>query len=168
MLFGDPAQFAVEADFTGREGEWRFGRFRLLVHGAEYGDFGDTVDLASSCQWGRTFLEHSKERTRSDLDQRSASAVYDELVGRFMNGRGDGDPFDRDTFLFDDIGDSSLRDKTTVLVVRRADGHDRVILRDLSSEQVQEVIVPPWTCDRVVRAFCDWIDALVGSPGPST
>lgn len=162
VVFGDPAELAIEAKFTGWEGKWCLGSFRLFVGGSEYGDFSDTVDLAAGSRWGRVFLEHSRDRMRPDLDQKSASEVYEEVFGRFMEGRGEGLRFDRDTFLFDDIGDSSLRDTTCVLVVRRADGHERVILRDLATARTEEVIVGPWTCDRAVRAFCSWVDSLDG------
>src|SRR5690606_6547091 len=98
-----------------------------------------------------------------DLDGHSAAAVYELLLGRFMkpaaaagNGR-----MDRDPFLLDDVGEASLRDRVSVLVVRRSDGCDRVIVRELKQGSVFEEVVPALVVDDTVSGFCDWVLQLL-------
>lgn len=161
MMFGNVASFAVESELDSAEGKWLFGRFRLWIAGKPVGDFEETCDLAASARWGRQFLRATFRRTRPDLDERRAEDVYVQLYERFLGGGAAQahELWDRDPFLLDEIGESALRDLVTVLVVRRSDGGDRVLVRDHEEEILQEYFITAGTVDRVLDAYCSWIES---------
>lgn len=163
IIFGDSGVFAIEAAFAVAAGTWRYGRFRFWVHGRPVGNFDDnTVDLASSARWGRTFLAASARRLRADLDVASAEETYDLLHGRFVDGGG-ADPtesFDSEPYLLDHVGESSVRDRETVLIVRRSDDRERLLVRDHRNDSLVDYDLPPGVCDKVIASYCDWAETL--------
>jgi hypothetical protein len=161
-IFGQQASFAIEAEFTGAEDKWRFGHLRFWIGGSPIGDFDETSDLAGSARWGRQFLSASARRSRGDLDDSPGDAVYYQLYGRFFErgGSAPGESFDRDPFVLDEVGESSLRDKVTILVVRRGGGRDRVLLRDYQRDGFEEHDIPRGICDEAIDSYCTWVEGL--------
>lgn len=164
MLFGERSVFAIEAEPEGKVGSMYFGRLLFWFHGEPVGDFQDTSDLAGSARWGRRFLSATFKRTRADLDSVAPTELYHTLYGRFFErgGSAPSEPFDRDPFVLDEVGESSLRDRASLLVVRRGDEHDRLILRDHKTGKVQEAILAPEVCDRIIDAYCSWVEKRFG------
>ncbi|MEZ4315091.1 MAG: Imm42 family immunity protein [Polyangiaceae bacterium] len=161
MLFGRKTEFAIEAELEVVDGTWYHGRLRFWIAGEPVGDFEDTSDLAGSARWARQFLAASGQRTRADLDKEGAGEVYRSLYGRFFV-RGGSEPheaFNRDPFVLDDVGESSLRDRFSVLAVRRADGSDRMLVRDHAKDTTTETTLPPGSCDGVIGSYCSWVEA---------
>jgi hypothetical protein len=161
MIFGKQSNFAVEAETLRQSGKWLFGHLRFWVAGNAIGDFEDTSDLAGSARWGRRFLAASRRRTRPALDGRDASDVYAFLFGRFFERGGSEpeEPFDRDPHVLDDIGESSVRDRVTLLAVRRGDGQDRIIVHDHRTGTTSETAVPATMCDTTIDGYCAWVEA---------
>jgi len=160
MLWGDPPGFAVEAELTAVQGKWRLGRFRFWIGEVPVGDFEDTVDLAAGARWGRCFLLSSSKRTRPDLEPLRPEQVFHELFGRYFAPGAPIEPLERDPYLLDDVGESSLRDRATVLVFRQRDGFDRLIARSWVTGTTQQIIVEPGHVDDVIRRFCEWVESL--------
>ena len=173
MLFGNPESLAVEAEFGELHGKWTYGRLRFWADGSAFGDFEDTTDLATSARWGRVFLKASKQRTRPDLDALDAHSVFELLYGRFVQPIGTPlskpwhGSWDRDPYVLDDFGESSLRDKFALVVVRHSDGSDRILVYDFRHERLSEMRLPDGECDRTVESFCEWAENLRGTPARS-
>jgi hypothetical protein len=177
MKFGNTSEFAIEADLIGIHSKWIYGHLRFHVAGKPIGDFEDSSDLATSARWGRDFLRASPRRTRSDLDEVSTTAVFDLLYGRYVvSVRSDTgaagaalhapatEAWDRDPYLLDEIGESALRDKYAVVVVRRRDGVDRMIVRDYDGDDLFECLVTAGCVDAVVNEYCMWVERLGQEP----
>jgi hypothetical protein len=177
MKFGNISEFAIEADLIGIHSKWIYGHLRFYVAGKPIGDFEDSSDLATSARWGRDFLRASPRRTRSDLDEVSTSAVFDLLYGRYVvSMRADPgaaqppqhapatEAWDRDPYLLDEVGESALRDKHALVVVRRRDGADRVIVRDYDGDGLFESLVTAGCVDTVVGEYCTWVERLAQGP----
>jgi hypothetical protein len=172
MLFGSTDTFAVEAEFLEIHGKWIYGRLRFWFEGIPLGDFEDTSDLASSARWGRVFLSASPRRTRPDLDSMPAEQVFDVLYGRFVvpvhsephartSGHAERDlVWDRDPYLLDDVGESALRDKVAVVVVRKADGSDRILANDYQEGRLHGFHLAQGVCDHVINSYCTWVESL--------
>src|SRR4051812_9772628 len=133
MLAGHRNSFAIEAELIEIYGKWIYGKLRFWVAGASIGDFDDTSDLATSARWGRVFLAASPGRPRPARDGVAGPDVYEVLCGEFVvdstprpeapaRGGRAGSVWDREPYLLDDVGESSLRDKYAILVVRCSDG----------------------------------------------
>jgi len=164
MIFGDKTTFAIEAVLEGIDDRWFFGHLRFWVDGVAIGDFDDSSDLAGSARWGRHFLAASARRTRSDLDSTTEKEVYRILYGRFVDD-GDADPaehMDPDPFLLDDVGESALRDRASVLALRTRDGWDRIIVHDLKSGRTFQKVITPGFCNDVTQ-YCGWVESLGGA-----
>jgi hypothetical protein len=161
MIFGQTSQVAIEAEALRTTGKWLYGHLRFWVGGQALGDFEDSSDLAGSARWGRRFLASSARRTRSDLDGEDVAIVYYKLFGRFFErgATGSEETFDRDPYVLDDVGESSLRDRISVLTVRRSDGRDRIVVHDHRASRTWEVLAPSGTCDEVVATYCSWVEA---------
>ena len=162
MLFGDSSRFSIEANALRASGKWMYGNLRFWVGGNALGNFDDSADLAGSARWGRRFLAASARRTRPDLDPLPVEAVYRELFGRFFErgGSRSGEMFDRDPYVLDEVGESSLRDRVSVLAVRRADGQDRIIVRDHREAATWEHLAYAGYCDEVLAEYCSWVETL--------
>lgn len=173
MVFGSTATFAIEPELVEIFGKWTYGRLRFWIGGVPSGDFEDTSDLAASARWGRVFLTASPRRTRPDLDAMPAEQVFELLYGRFVtpvhseprarpSGLLDRDLFvwDRDAHLLDDVGESAVRDKVAIIVVRKADGSDRILAKTFESGSLTETFVPERLCDTVVASYCSWVEGL--------
>lgn len=171
MMFGERARFAVEAECRDVDGRWVFGGLRFWVAGLAVGDWDDSSELRASARWGRTFLRASPRRTRIDLDDVAASVVYERLYGRFVVPANAPCPrvlagvWDRDPFVFDEVGESSTRDECALVVVRRGDGADRFLVKWFEEGRLLEVILSEGECDRVVDAYCSWVEGLRGGAG---
>ena len=161
MIIGKVSDFAIEAEAIRAQGKWFYGHLRFWVAGKDLGDFADTSDLAGSARWGRRFLAASARRTRPDLDAQETGTIYRLLFARFFERGGscDGETFDRDPYVIDDVGESSLRDRVSMLVVRRKDGCDRVIVHEYHSPKTWEVVLPLGLVDDVMERYCSWVDA---------
>lgn len=166
MLFGDKAGFGIEAEFREVYGKWTYGRLRFWIKGSAIGDFDDTSDLATSARWGRTFLGASHLRTRVDLDHSAPSDVFELLYGQFVEPVNTASPkpwpghWNGEPYLLDEVGESALRDKFAIVVVRRGDGSDRLLVSCFAEEDISEIIVPAGECDLVVDAYCSWVESL--------
>ena len=134
------------------------------------GNFDDSADLAGGARYGRRFLAASARRTRPDLDDLTAADVYDIRCGQYIVAiRGPdtrklkaprGAVWDRDPYLLEEVGGSSLRDKYAVVAARRADGYDRLIVKAFKTDAVTEVLLAPGECDAAVASYCDWVESL--------
>ena len=170
MNFGYPSSFALEAVLLEIYGTWTYGHVRFWVGGAPIGNFNDSADLAGGARWGRDFLAASARRTRPDLDDRTAADVYEILYGQYIVSIRGPDTrrlkappdavWDRDPYLLDEVGESSLRDKYAVVVARRADSYDRLIVKAFKTDAVSEVLLAPGECDATVASYCDWVESL--------
>lgn len=174
MQFGRSDQFSIETSLMEIHGKWIYGHLRLHLGGISVGDFDDTSDLATSARWARVFLQASPRRTRPDLDHASVAQVFERLYGRFVVPIGDvgelrarrpgaspvTEPWDRDPYLLDNLGESALRDKFAVLVVRRLDAVDRVIVQRYSDDHLFEVLVDEGLVDAAVKDYCNWVEGL--------
>jgi Immunity protein 42 len=167
MIFGNFEKFALEAEILKDSGTWTYGKLRFWINGISIGDFEDCSDLASSARWCRTFLDASPRRIRNDLDNAPAADVYELLYGRFVQSVSVFDAvsskpwqgeWDRDPYVLDDVGESSLRDKFTILVIRKGDGLDRIIVYSCVEKYVFETILPQGDCDLFLAEYCIWIE----------
>lgn len=171
LQFGTYNRFSIEAEPLGIHDKWSFGRLRFWVGGVPIGDFNDTSDLASSARWGRRFLAASSRRARADLDRQSPAEVYERLYGRFVESvdartrKPWPGPWERDPHVLDEVGESSLRDRFAVLVVRRADGFDRILVNDFHEKRLSETCAPEGDCDHTIEAYCAWVEGLCGRNG---
>ncbi len=175
-VLGDKSRFAIEAELAAIEGKWYFGHLRFWAGTQPFGDYDDTTDLATSVRYAKTFLAASARRARPDLDSLPPDKIFWLLYGRFVDsvppplspredrviadvlqGWGDIAPF-----LLDDVGESSLRDKWSVLVVRGQDGSDRIIIYDWKIGTSAEFVVGPGICDQVLTRYCEWLEASAG------
>ncbi len=174
MLFGSSSNFAIEAQFVEVYGKWTYGRLRFWVNGVALGDFDDTADLATSARWGRTFLTASPRRTRAELDHIPSQDVYELLYGRFVEpvnsetSKPWPGPWNRDPYVLDEVGESSLKDKVAIVVVRKGDGSDRVLVNRFDEHQVFETCVPEGHCDCVFESYCTWVEGLRTPERPGT
>lgn len=166
MLFGSHDSFGIEAELGEVYGKWTYGRLRFWVGGVSIGDFDDTADLATSARWGRAFLAASPRRTRAELDGAPADELYELLYGRFVqpvdseSPRPWPGPWDREPYVLDEVGESSLRDKAAIVVVPRGDGSDRVLVSNFDDPKVMESNIPEGHCDRVIGSYCTWVENL--------
>jgi hypothetical protein len=166
MIFGMLATFAIEAELREVSGKWTFGRLRFWIGGLPIGDFEETCDLATSARWGRTFLGASHRRSRTDLDKKPPAEVYENLQGRFLQPVGaealnaDPEKWDREPYCLDEIGESSTRDVFSIVVARRGDGTDRVIVQSHDEATTSEALVPPGVCDAAIESYCAWVEGL--------
>jgi Immunity protein 42 len=181
MIFGRPSEFAIEAVVLDYESKWIFGNFRFYVSNLMIGLFEESSDLAASARWGRTFLAAATRRKRTDLDSLSAKDVFYRLYGRYIveasmsiseqsdqsNDDWDGEPYvwDRDPYLLDSIGESALRDRNGLIVVKRADGCDRVIANSFRDGSLFEYVIHDGVVDHVVDSYCTWVETLPGGGG---
>lgn len=172
MIAGHPESFGIEAELLEIHGKWTYGRLRFWVGGVEVGDFDNTSDLATSARWGRTFLAASSSRTRPDLDRMSPEDVYQLLYGRFIRevrrvgaapAASPAEIWDRDPYLLDDVGESAVRDHVAILVVRRGDDQDRIIVRSFARRETSEVVLPAGACDATIETYCAWAEGLSAS-----
>lgn len=160
MRWGDPESFAIEAEETGSQGKWRFGRLQIFAGGQAYGDLDDAVDLGSAARWGRVFLGASGRRTRADFEGLGAEEAYRALYGRHFEPGAPAVPIERDPYLLDDVGDASIRDRVSMVVYRGGDGADRVLIRDHATGETREAIAPAGRVDEAIEGFCDWVESL--------
>jgi hypothetical protein len=166
MIFGDRRIFAIEAIFLEIYGKWTYGRLRFWFNELPIGDFDDTADLAGSARWGRTFLTASSRRTRIDLEDMLSPDLFESLYGRFvelvitLNPKPLPGYWDQDPYVLDEVGESSLRDKYSVIVVRRGDGSDRMLIMCYREERLLERMLPAGFCDDVVASYCSWAEDL--------
>jgi len=166
MLFGSSDNFAIEAESLEVYGKWTYGKLRFWVNGIPIGDFDDTSDLAASARWGRTFLMASPRRTRAELDHMTAQEVYELLYGRFvepvhtLSPKSWPGPWDREPYVLDEVGESAVRDKFAVVVVRKGDGSDRVLVDCFDEKRLLETIVPPGSCNLAIESYCAWVEQL--------
>jgi hypothetical protein len=160
MLFGTREKFGIEAQYLETNGSFQYARLQVWVGGAPIGDWDDTSDLAASARRGRRFLKESTRRTRPDLDQLQASQVLHLLYGQYIGAEDWPDNWDTGPYMLNEIGDSSVRDKAVVLVVRRGNGWDRLILKTYRDESLKEIGLEPGVCDEVISAYCSWVETL--------
>ena len=167
MQFGDSNEFALEAESRSVGSGRHFGHLRFWIAGSSFGDFEETSDLGASARWGRQFLTATFRRTRSDLDSKNADEVYWKLYGRFfqLGATSSEHVLDRDPFVLDEVGESALRDRLSMLAVRRADGRDRILIRNHETGVTVEHVVPPGVCDRIIDRYCDWVESFRDTDG---
>ncbi|MCB9652915.1 MAG: hypothetical protein H6729_02135 [Deltaproteobacteria bacterium] len=169
-IYGRTEEFALETVACRKDSDGIYGRLRLWLAGRAIGDFTDDgVWLSVSARWGRTFLSRNTDRGRYDLDQAGPKELYHRVYGRFLADRypefentdfGDTEPHDDSPFLLDDVGESSWRDRDSVIVIRRADGKDRVIVRKFITNETSETIVGEGVVDSVISEYCEWVESL--------
>lgn len=159
MLWGDQKTFAIEAEFLHADGKWRFGKLGIWVGGKRRGDFDEAADLASAARWGRTFLASSAQRSRPDFALLDAQAVFFELFEKYLVST-PAEPWNRDAHLLDDVGESSLRDKASLVVFRQQDGTDRIVVRDWREGTTMPTSVPAGLIDETIGDFCLWAERL--------
>jgi len=92
---------------------------------------------------------------------------FELLYGRFVQPVNtpspkpwSGECLDQDPYLLDDVGESALRDKFAVVVVRNGNGSDRLLVSCFDEEGISETIVPEGDCDLVVGTYCSWVEKL--------
>lgn len=160
MIFGEKETFAIEVtpehDRDGR----MYGSLRFWVAGSSVGDVAERSNLLASARWGRVFLAASGRRTRPELDSLGATEIYEYLFGRYVQEVNAApqhipiEPWDRDAYVLDDVGQESLLDTFTIVVVRRIDGADRIVVRNHDTNYTLDSVVPNGVCDRVLADYC--------------
>jgi len=174
MVVGDSREFAAEFELREITGDWYFGSMRFWLAGREYGKYAEWSNLAASVRAARQFLAASERRTRSDLDGIGAQDVWWRLYGRFLQNvsapvglstpLADGSESwgDVTPYLLEEVGESSVRDVWSIVIVRRSDGADRVIVYDWASGSTTETILGSGVCDATVSAYCCEVETAAG------
>jgi hypothetical protein len=183
MIFGQSEVFLVEATHQETRNKRPLGGFCLHVAGRSIGDLDDLIDLSNSVNSVKIFLEAAQRRIRPDLDGATTSEIFEVLYQRYtvlvsdlqrtstgkllrtsagsLLRRSAMEPWDRDPYLLDDIGESSIRDKHTILVVGRSDGSDRVVIKSYGDGSLSEVMVEKDVIDDSFREYCAWVASLL-------
>jgi hypothetical protein len=174
MIFGRQDQFLIEAHHRITFKRRHYGSMRFIIHNQAIGDMDTLIDLTSSAAWARKFLDATHRRTRLDLDNASASEIFGVLYqGRVIQVSelhkydqnvqidASSEAWDRDPYLLDDIGESSVRDKYTILAIRRSDGNDRLVIKSYIDGSLRDVIVEQGIVEDSLYKYCTWTDALV-------
>jgi hypothetical protein len=177
MFFGQSMSFRVEAFYIQTIDSRLYGNFCLHIADRQIGDLDSAIELTSSVRWARIFLREGPRRVRADLDSATAGEVFDILYQRYISGasqlRGEHEDvvprcelesWDRDPYLIDDIGESSIRDKYTILVIGTGNGDDRVILKSYTEGTLNEFLIRNGDIDSAFREYCTWVDNLYGAP----
>ena len=181
MIFGQSQIFSVEAACVEIRNKHPLGTFCLHIASKLIGALDDLVDLSNSARSVKLFLNAAHRRARPDLDNASTAEVFDVLYGHYTVPLADlkrtdaGNllvnrnkvqrasaikPWDRDPYLLDDIGESSIRDKYTILVLGRSDGYDRVVIKSYIDGSLSEILTMRGLIDTSLRDYCSWVDAL--------
>jgi hypothetical protein len=171
MLLGKPKQFAIEAIVLDIVDRTVSGKLRFHINGRCFGDFDDTSLLSSSMYHARLFLSASPRRTRIDLETASSEDVYEQLYGRYVvpiqdlysisGSSGKLAFWDREPYVLDDIGESSLRDKYALIATRISNGADRVILKSFNDDSLWESQLPSRMLDDTLMTYCAWVGGML-------
>ncbi len=166
-VFGLPDAFALQVEPRGEfDARWNFGHLQFWVDGHALGDWDDSASLASAARWGRTFLAHSIERFRPDLDSSSARDILAELYEQFVVDRPADIPlapptksWSRGPFVLDEVGEASIRDRARIVAVRTST-RDRIIARCLRTNQVFECLLDAGELYAIIQDFCEFVEAV--------
>jgi hypothetical protein len=177
MIFGQSVNFKVESVCIGSTDGRLYGGFRFHIADRPIGNLGDVIELTSSARWARTFLKAAPRRVRADLDSATTAEVFDIVYQRYISGVSQTrtgnteiipahqlESWDRDPYLLDDIGESSIRDKYTILVIGTSGGEDRIILKSHIDEALNEFTVNRGHIDHTFYEYCAWVDELGAMP----
>jgi len=178
MIFGQSWVFSVEACVEVHDKRC-LGTFCLYIADRLIGAMDDLIDLRNSARSVRLFLKAADRRVRPDLDNASMAEVFDVLYGRYTvrladwtrtktdnsfanrkRARSTTEPWDRDPYLLDDIGESSIRDRYTILVVGKSNGEDRIVIKSYIDESLNEIMAESGLVDCSLRDYCSWVDTL--------
>lgn len=166
MIFGLVDQFAVEANFVERYEKFLYGNLRLWVGGLSVGNYEDSMDLAASARWTKTFLNHSGSRTWAGIDDALPEEVFERLylwrLKRGFESKGVGRLWGLDRFAvtLDGVGDSSTEGLFGILAVRGEDESDRVIAMDLETENICHTKLLAGSLDSILGRYLNWVIGL--------
>lgn len=147
--FGSRESFAIEADFLGKRGNGA----SAIYASSSRDDRSVSSMTALTLRRAHAGGERSSQRLRVAAERISMgplltqSSSYSTVVTscprvRLASRRG-GVAWERDSFVLDEVGESSLRDKAAIIIVRRGDGWDRMIVKTYADDMLVEQVLPP-------------------------
>ena len=178
MLFGDPAQFAIECEIAQQSDGDMLVHFRFWFNNLALGDFSDYASLRACVIGLNEFLNYAGNRYEPDLEGKTPeeifALVYDkiiftpppgtslvEVIGNDKVtdvGRYESPPYtdQRNRFHLDYVGASAFADSVSAILIETADGHGRAIWRDLKSHVLHTIVLRPGEFERVADEFLRW------------
>lgn len=173
LVFGDPETLAFEVERSVEIDGWAFIHFRIWVGRIPFGNFDDDAPLKVVVERLTSFLLFMGQRCEAELDQLPADEVYrrlfDSIAITYEPGmsladipdEGDAEPPYRQIlarFHLHEVGDSALFGEANLLLMETADGHERVISRDLKTLQTRDTWLPGGSLERAAKPFLIWAD----------
>lgn len=169
MIFGSINQFAIEANPLEHYGKFYYGNFRIWISGLAIGNFEDSMDLATSARWTKTFLNRSAYRCWAGIDDSLPGEIFERLylsqMKRDYRKKEDCQfgVWDWFAFTLDGVGDSSTEGLYGILSVRGEDGCDRVIAMDLETQHICYAKLLAGSLDEVLGEYLKWVVGLFPS-----
>lgn len=163
MIFGSIDQFAVEAKFVEHYDKFVYGNLKLWVGGSSVGNFEDSMDLAASARWTKTFLNRSASRVWAGIDDSLPGEVFERLylrqLKRGLKTKEDCQfgVWDRFAFTLDGVGDSSTEGLYGILAVRGGDECDRVIAMELETQRICHTKLSAGSLDAIMGEYLSWV-----------
>lgn len=176
ILLGEKSQFAIAAEVVRRVDTWLYGHLCFWVEGAEIGDYEEEVLLKTCASHLREFLD-LEDRAWPDAEGMTKEAlfstVYDSIIVDLHDSKRPRMKEDANKaaiieryklrrFHLDHVGDGAFVDKYGVVMIRRADGANRLLWRDLATKTLRESIIPPGVFEHAAASFLSWVRSQSG------
>lgn len=165
MVFGNPAEFAIDGDITERSGNWVFGRVVFIASGEVIGNPGDAADVLGCRSWMKKFLARSPPPVDSGLESMSPDeffrVVFDPVMVRGAQPARYPDAFRR--FSISNLGMSSF-DRYDVLLVPLSGGGHRLLWREGVSPTARAHDIGAGVFRSVLEECVAWLDAELAAP----
>lgn len=171
ILFGDKSQFAIAAQVVRRVDRWLYGHFCFFIEGAPLGDYEEEVLLKTCAAYLQEYLDlEDRAWPGQEAMTKEAlfAAVYDSIIVDLHEpNRPRPKPdasrtdlierYKRRRLHLDHAGDGAFVDKYGVVLIRRGDGADRIVWRDLATKTLGEAVLPPGVFARAATSFLSWV-----------
>lgn len=165
MLIGEKLKFAIECEIRNSFNNFVYCNFRFWIAGNAIGDWSEEAVLGVLINSAKVFLLFQGDRHLEVSDSMSTKELWHHIA-RYSNSD---DPNDlriglkeryRPRFLLHDIADDSIAKVCEMVVVERADGIQRLLWKNRSSNDIQETTLPPRTVDKTVADFLQWAEMV--------
>jgi hypothetical protein len=178
VIFGNPKEFAIEAELFEKTNSDSYGHFRFWVCGQSIGDFQEIISLTASKRHLLRFLAIDDQRFEERLEKCSKEEVFKALFESIMVTIAEGmtiteylkkensKPQDfsylskmdfQDRFHLDEVGGESVRDKVNIVLLKRKDSFERIIWRDLKTMLLMEAVLSSGNFRETAEKFLSWI-----------